>query len=91
VLFGCEDNEFTIDKTKEKFQSAHTICEIPFQVKMDSPTLSFEIMIPEWLPQSTMLSEKLDSVQSQVRYGIRATVLPEEQLKCNQAIFINRP
>ena len=50
VLYGCEDNEFTIEATKEKYQSAHTICEIPFTLKMDTPTLSFEIMIPEWLP-----------------------------------------
>ena len=86
-LFGCEETSFTLTNekgVKSKFAASYDIVNISFKVKDTNYDVQpagqywypFEMIVPDWLPTSTMLYTDKDSAFFQVRYELRAYFEP---------------
>ena len=94
----------------QAFDSKVEICNIVLELKevfdnVQLPgqyTFPFEVMLPDWLPASMLITNVSDRMRSQVRYEVRAQWIPTEndgwadeakitsKLRCKRSCFFSR-
>jgi hypothetical protein len=86
-LFGCEESSFILTNeqgVQTRFSAQYEIIKLSFHVKDTNDEVQpagqywypFELVIPDWLPTSTIFCSEKDHTQFQIRYELQAHFEP---------------